>query len=54
MPKVRFWSPNEPTAPSGSRPYTITPKMAAVRSAIGVSRVGSWYSGAKVAQHSMP
>ena len=32
----------------------ITPKMAATRSAFGVSRAVSWYSGAKVAQHSIP
>ena len=32
----------------------ITPKMAATRSALGVSLAVSWYSGAKVAQHSIP
>jgi hypothetical protein len=32
----------------------ITPKTAATRSAFGVSRAVSWYSGAKVAQHSIP
>ena len=32
----------------------ITPKMAATRSALGVSRAVSWYSGANVAQHSIP
>ncbi len=32
----------------------MTPKMAATRSALPVSRAVSWYSGANVAQHSMP
>src|SRR5207302_9364422 len=52
--EARFWSPNVPIAPSGSSPYTMTPKIAATRSAFGVSRAVSWYSGANVAQHSMP
>jgi len=32
----------------------MTPKIAAIRRAFGVSLTVSWYSGANVAQHSMP
>src|SRR6478735_5607739 len=49
-----FWSPKAPTAPSGNRMYVKIEKIAAARSAFAVSRAGSWYSGAKVAQHSKP
>src|SRR5215211_9204279 len=46
--------PSVPPTPSGSSAYTTTEKAAEARSALGVSTLASWYSGANAATVSNP